>query len=237
MALIVRNAKNDPVANATALAVNIAAQSTSETYSGAFHADSTSNALTPDMAQFVPGIPGQPYAFPPSYGGVAGNAQTMPGAIYGAFVPQSPAVDLVSGQVLALALAGALVGSGQTTDPPAHFYDAPNNSPVSCGAHKNQDSVNTALVGAVQAFQAAGGIGTASQAASNTFANAIQTFFNAHLQQANVHYTSDGTNTSKAAAASSLSTFQTLVNDLLNRINNHISGVNPKYVQIRIIAE
>ncbi len=228
MALIIRNVRNDPSANATALSQNLQAQSTTAT-SGFFHADSSSNALTPDMAQFVPGIPGQPYAPP------GGNAALFPGAAYGAFVPQSPSVDLVSGQQLAVALAGALLGQAQTTDPPGHFYDAPNNSPVSCGAHKAQDGTNTALLGALQAFQTAGGIGSASQTASNTFANAIQTFFNAHLTQTGVHYSNDTTNTSKAATASSLSTFNTLCNDLLNRINNHISGANPAYKQVRII--
>ena len=227
MAIIIRNIGADPVAVANAIAWNLWAQS-STADSAFFHADSTSNNRVADVGYNIPGVPGTAQA---SSG--VGNTDAQ-----GQFVTQSPAVDLVSGIQLAMQIAGALIGQGQTTDPPAHFYDAPNSVPApisQAGAHKAQDSVNTNLLGSLQAFIAAGGI-SANQTAANTFANAIQTAFNAHRTQSGVHYNNDTLNVSAAAAASNLGTFITLVNDLRNRVNNHISGANPSVNQVRIVA-
>lgn len=211
MAIIVRNTGGDPLALAAAIAQNLEAQSTTNV-STFFHADSTSNPN--QLADAAFGVPSTPS---------------------GQFVTQSISVDLLSAQQLANTLAGALIGSGQTSEPPAHFYDAPANSIVKCGAHKLQDSVNTALVGARAAFIAAGGVGGANQTDTNTFVNAIKTYFNAHLTQSGVHYSNDTTNTEATANASNLATCMALVNSMRNKLNNHIAHSNTAYPQIRVI--
>src|SRR5258708_20403626 len=94
MAIIVRNVGADPVAMAEVIATNLNAQSSSAVGTTFFHADSTSNALTPDTGFNTPDVP------------------------RGLFVTQSQAVDLLSGQHLALAIAAALIGGGATPHPP-----------------------------------------------------------------------------------------------------------------------
>lgn len=213
MAIIVRQTKLDPVSAAAAVSQNLQAQSTSIT-SGWFHADSTSNA----SYETAFGIPNTPQ---------------------GQYITQSAAVDLLSAQQLAAAISGGLIGSGQTADPPAHFYDAANSSPApnsQAGAHKKVDDTNTALLGAYNTWIAAGGIGGASQTDTNTFVNAIKTFFNAHLTQSGVHQNNDTTNTETTANASSLSTCIALINALRNHVNTHVAHANPSYPQVRIIA-
>lgn len=212
MAIIVRNTRFDPVSAANAVSQNLQAQSTTAT-SGWFHADSTSNGSY-DTAFGVPNTP------------------------QGQYVVQSPSVDLLSAQQLAAAITGGLIGNGQTADPPAHFYDAPNSvpAPVSqAAAHKVQDATNTALLGAYNAFITAGGIGGASQTDTNTFVNAIKTYFNAHLTQSGVHYNNDTTNTEGVANATTLNTCIALINSLRNHINTHVAHANPSYPQVRII--
>jgi hypothetical protein len=208
MAIIVRNVGSDPNALANTVAQNLVAQSTTAVGTTFFHADSTSNALTPDVGFLIPQPP------------------------QGLYITQSQAVDLVSGIQLAMAIAGALVGQGATADPPAHFYDAPANSQVQCGAHKVQDAVNTTVAGSRAIFLAS----AQDQTAANTFANALKSAFNAHLTQSGVHYTNDTTNTEGAANASSLSTFMTLLNALRNHINAHVAQANPNFPQVRVIA-
>lgn len=214
MAIVIRNVKGgDLVAAATAISQNLQAQSTSAT-SGWFHADSTSNNLTPESAFNIPRTP------------------------QGQYVVQSPSVDLLSAQQLAAAIAGGLIGNGQTADPPAHFYDAPNSNPVPislAGAHAAVDNTNTALLSAYLAFLTAGGIGGASQTDTNTFVNAIKTYFNAHLTQSGVHYNNDTTNTEGVANATTLNTCIALINSLRNHINTHVAHANANYPQIRIV--
>lgn len=212
MAIIIRNTGGDPAALAAAIATNLTAQSTSGAAKGFFHTDSTSNAQTPDTGFNIPAVPS------------------------GEFVTQSASVDLLSAQQLAYALAGALVGGGATADPPAHFYDAPANSIVKAGAHVAQDAVNTALIGARDTFVAAGGVGGADQTATNTFVNAIKSYFNAHLTQSGVHVTNDTTNTIGTADATNLATCEALVNVMRTKVNAHVAHANPNYPQIRVIA-
>lgn len=212
MAIIVRRTTFDPVSAASVVSENLQAQSTTAT-AGWFHADSTANA---------------------SYE----NAFGVPNTPQGQYVVQSVAVDLLSAQQLAVAISGGLIGGGQTSEPPAHFYDAPNSvpAPVSqAGAHKKVDDTNTALLAAYNAFVAAGGIGGASQTDTNTFVNAIKTFYNAHLTQSGVHYTNDTTNTENTANATNLASCIALVNALRNHVNAHVGTANPNYPQIRLI--
>ena len=214
MAIIVRNVGGDPAAAASVIAQNLQAQSTSAP-AGWFHADSTSNGQTADQGPSVPNTP------------------------QGQYVTQSVSVDLLSAQQLAQAICGSLIGGGQTADPPAHFYDSYASDPVpvsKAGAHKIVDNVNTALLGAYNAFVAAGGVGGASQTDTDTFVNAIKTYFNAHLTATGVHITNDTTNTVGTANATTLNTCIALINALRNAVNNHVAHANPNYPQVRIIA-
>jgi hypothetical protein len=59
-----------------------------------------------------------------------------------------------------------------------------------------------------------------------TLANALKAAYNTggHLNQANVHFTTDGTNTIAAANASDLATSITLLNELKTDVNAHIAA-------------
>lgn len=199
--IIVRN-QGETVANATALSNNVQLASSSAV--GLYpHADSSSTGLA-DAGFLIPG----------------------PGTMK---VTAPDATDLPSALVLAQNILGVLIGGGQTTDPPAHFYDAPANSVVKAGVHQVQDSTNIAALVSL--------IGTAVDLPTAiTMANAIRTYYAAHRTQSGVHYNSDTVNVTTATASLDLAGLETLLNDLKTAVTNHVGDAPPTSQMIRIIA-
>jgi hypothetical protein len=199
--IIVRN-QGETVANALALANNLQLQSSSQV--GPYpHADSSSTDMA-DTGFLLPG----------------------PGTMK---VTAPAATNLATSLVLAQNILGVLIGGGQTTDPPAHFYDAPANSPVKAGVHLVQDSVNIAALVSL--------IGTAVDLpTAMTMANAIRTYYAAHRTQSGVHYNSDTVNASTATASLDLAGLITLLNDLKTVVTNHVGDAPPTSQMIRVIS-